>query len=88
MTKRFRLGYYDDWWIVYDKEDDNDFGIDRQDVVNLLNELDEENKRLKGIETLTGERLEIWKQNWFLLRHNKELEKENKELREIINGKG
>lgn len=46
--KRFKLAYADyDWWAICDKENPTELGISGEDVVELLNELHEENQKLK-----------------------------------------
>ena len=47
-AKRFKLAYADyDWWAICDKENPTELGISGEDVVELLNELHEENQKLK-----------------------------------------
>ena len=46
-AKKFTLAYADyDWWAICDKENPTERSISGEDVVELLNELHEENKRL------------------------------------------
>lgn len=54
--KRFKLAYCDyDWWAICDNENKNELGISGQEVVDVLNELHEENQKLKRqIEDIVG----------------------------------
>ena len=64
------------------KEYDNTLkGID--DICDLVNKLHEENEQLKK-EVLVGDKLELFKQNRILDKHNNQLRQENKELKKHI----
>lgn len=43
MTKRFTLAYNEDWWAVRDGE----ITLWKEEVIDLLNELNDENEQLK-----------------------------------------
>ena len=49
-------------------------------LLEVLNELHEENQRLRKIE-LVGEPLELFKQNKLVIRNNEKLREENKQLK-------